>query len=124
MILLFTLACTTDPNAPPNVAFDHITCEHCGMLVSEPRHASALRLRGGKEHVFDDPGCLFRYVAEHHPSVAQMWFHTETDWVREDAVAFSLGATTPMGSGLIAVPPGTAQSVGVGEASGQVLVKP
>lgn len=124
MTLLLALACSTDPNAPPDVAFDRAACEHCGMLVSEPRHAAALRIRGGPEHVFDDPGCLFQFVAEHHPSIAQMWFHTETEWVREDAVAFSVGAKTPMGSGLIAVPPGTPQAVDVGEASGRVLVKP
>jgi hypothetical protein len=114
---LLLLACGADPGAPPDVAFDHLACDHCGMLVSEPRHAAVLRPRDAAERVFDDPGCLFEYVLAERPSIAQMWFHTEASWVREDAVSFLQGETTPMGSGLVAVPVGTPGSIGVGEAS-------
>jgi hypothetical protein len=118
---LLWFACATDPNSPPHLAFDRAACAHCGMLVSEPRHAAALRVREGAELPFDDPGCLFQYVLEQRPAVTQMWFHTPTEWVREDAVAFLAGGQTPMGSGLLAVEVGTAGSLGVGEASGLAL---
>lgn len=122
-MMLFLVACATDPDAPPDVAFDHVACDHCGMLVSEARHAAVIRPREGQEKVFDDPGCLFLYVVDKHPSIAQMWFHTETGWVREDAVAFLQGGNTPMGSGLLAVPIGTPGALGVGEASGVALAR-
>lgn len=120
-MITLLLACATDPNAPPEVAFDHVACDHCSMLLSEPRHAAVLRERQGKERYFDDPGCLFTFVMEKHPAIAQMWFHTEHGFVREDEVAFSTGAHTPMGSGLLAVPVGTPGAVGVGEASTRVF---
>jgi hypothetical protein len=91
------------------------------MLVSEERHAAVLRIRDGAEQSFDDPGCLFQYMVANHPSVVQMWFHTESEWVREDAVAFVSGGRTPMGSGLLAVPVGTPGALGVGAASGLAL---
>ncbi len=120
-MIAFLLACSADPNAPPEVAFDHVVCDHCSMLVSEPRHAAVIRERQGAERYFDDPGCLFTYVLEKHPSIAQMWFHTGSDWVRENQVAFATGAQTPMGSGLVAVPVGTPGALGVGEASTRVF---
>ncbi len=122
-------ACATDPNAPPDVAFDHVACTHCGMLVSEPAYAAALDVgegHGGTERlVFDDAGCLFRYVAENAPPVARMWFHQgdtpNADWTRETATAFTVGNRSPMGSGLRAVPVGTPDAVGVGAASSVAL---
>lgn len=122
MILMLLLACATNPDAPPEVQFDHEACTHCGMLVSEPRYAAALTTNDGKSVHFDDAGCLFRYVLDEHPSVRHMWFHGEgTTWLNESEVAFTVGGTTPMGSGLVAVPAGTPGAIGVGEASGRAL---
>ncbi|MDP2312900.1 MAG: hypothetical protein Q8P41_08345 [Pseudomonadota bacterium] len=120
-LLLFVLACTTDPEAPPEVAFDHVACDHCAMLVSEPAYAAVLDERNGKRHVFDDPGCLLRFVLEDHPAVARMWFHDGEEWRRESNVAFTTGNRSPMDSGLRAVPPGTAGALTLGAASAQLL---
>lgn len=115
-------ACATDPDAPPEVAFDHVACAHCGMLVSEPGYAAVLDVRDGDRLVFDDPGCLFRQVADTAPSVARMWFHDEASapnagWRRESATAFTVGNRSPMGSGLRAVPIGTPDTLSFGAAS-------
>lgn len=122
LLLLFGLGCSTNPDAPPEVQFDHEACTHCGMLISEPRYAAALTTSDGKSVHFDDAGCLFRYVLAEHPSVRHMWFHGEGNvWLNESEVGFLTGATTPMGSGLAAVPAGSAGAIGVGEASGRAL---
>lgn len=121
--LLLLLACGRDPNAPPDLAWDRQACEHCAMLVSEPRHAAAIVTRDGRTLAFDDPGCLFQYVMKEKPSVAHLWFHDSAGdgWFTESQVAFTTGGETPMGSGLLAVPVGTPGALSVGEASGRVL---
>ena len=121
MSLLLFFACASDPDAPPEVAFDHVSCDECGMLVSEPQHAAALITTEGKTLTFDDPGCLFRYVVKNGPHVARLWFHDASTWLRESETAFLPGGTTPMGSGLVTVPAGTPGALTVGEASNRVL---
>lgn len=123
LLALLLAACGTDPNAPPELAWDRQACDHCGMLLSEPRHAAALVTREGRTLAFDDPGCLFRAMLSEAPRVSAMWFHSSQGeaWYREDQVAFLPGGQTPMGSGLLAVPVGTPGAVSVGEASARVL---
>lgn len=121
MILLLALSCEPDLEAQPILHFDHETCDGCGMLVSEPAYAAAIVTRAGETFAFDDPGCLFRYVVEHVPSVAHLWFSDGEHWYNESEVRFSGNAVTPMGSGLAVVPVGTVGSMSVGQASAHVL---
>lgn len=116
-------ACAVDPTKPPKIAWDHVACDECSMLVGDPTSAAALYTRDGTLKVFDDPGCLFRWVVANTPSTAAMWFTDGTRWYRETEVAFVLGAATPMGSGLHAVAAGTPGAMTVGEASGRVVAK-
>lgn len=116
-------SCATDPNKPPDIAWDHVACDECGMLVGDPAHAAALITREGSTKVFDDPGCLFRYTVENAPSVSAMWFTDGKAWYRETQVGFTTGAVTPMGSGLQAVPVGTPGALSVGEASVKALTR-
>jgi hypothetical protein len=122
-MLLLLLACAADPDAPPEIAYDVAACDECGMLVGDPTHAAALVDGEGHTRVFDDPGCLFRYVAEQHPTVTRMWFSDGTRWYREGEVGFVVGGDTPMASGLHAVPAETPGALGVGEASNRAMAK-
>jgi hypothetical protein len=119
---LLLLACA-NPDAPPAIAWDHVACDECGMLVGDPAHAAALVEADGDTRVFDDPGCLFRYVVKNAPAASRMWFSDGTSWYREHTVGFMLGHATPMGSGLGAVPAGTPGSIGLGEASGLAVAR-
>lgn len=123
MTLLFLLACSTDPDAPPSVRYDLDACTECGMLVSDPAYAAALVTQDGRTLPFDDPGCLFHHVMDEAPSVRAMWFHHGAGdrWLRQTEAAFTPGTTSPMGSGLLPVPAGTPGAIGVGEASSHVL---
>jgi hypothetical protein len=121
-MLWFLLACATDPDAPPDIPYDHVSCDHCAMLVSDPESASALVLDDGTTRTFDDPGCLMQYLVAEHPSVRHMWFHHGGQWFDEHSVAFLAGTTvTPMGSGLVAVAAGTPGALSIGEASTRLL---
>lgn len=120
-MILFVAACAPDLEAPPTLHFDHEACDGCGMLVGDPAHAAAIVTRQGETLAFDDPACLFRYVADHAPSVVHLWFHDGVGWHTEAQVAFRTDATSPMGSGLQAVPAGTPGAISVGAASNRVM---
>lgn len=122
MMLALLLGCaSSDPNAAPEVAWDHVTCDECGMLVSEPAHAAAYVTPDGEWRVFDDPGCLFRYMLTKSESVAHLWFHDDNEWLHDAEVGFLDGGNTPMGSHLTTVRAETPGAMGVGEASNKAL---
>lgn len=93
------------PDAPVPIVWDKAACDCCGMHVGEPAFAAQVTTRSGRSLVFDDPGCLFLHLDEHHPAVHRVWFHhlREDRWLAEDAVAFVRVEPTPMGFGFGAV---------------------
>lgn len=96
---------TAIPDEVQPVAWHRQACAHCGMLVGEPSYAAQLITGDGEVLVYDDPGCALRHLAERKPHVHRLWFHhgTEDRWLASDQVGFRTGATTPMGSGLVAI---------------------
>ena len=92
------------PDGPEPVVWNQQACAHCRMAVGEPAHAAQLITTAGDVLFFDDPGCLMKYVDEHHPAVHRSWFHDRAAdrWLAGDDVGFVTGATTPMGFGLAA----------------------
>lgn len=127
MILAFAWGCHAGPPEPQRVAYDHSACDDCGMLVSDPRFAAQLVEGDGHRRTFDDPACLFRFVAANHPSIRGAWFRDATAplgedaWLPYDGVGFVVSDGAPMGGGFAAVPVGTAGAVSFGEASSRVL---
>lgn len=92
------------PDQPVPIAWDQEPCGHCHMHIGEPRHAAQLVTSDGEVVNFDDVGCALRYLQERRPTVHRLWFHGEGErWIAADQVGFLAGATTPMGSGLLAV---------------------
>jgi len=96
---------TTIPDEVQPIEWNRQPCAHCQMLVGEPRHAAQLITADGDVLAFDDPGCALRYLEQRRPDVHRLWFHhgTSDRWVPSERVGFTVGGTTPMGSGLLAV---------------------
>lgn len=117
------LASAKLPDGPVDIVFDKAACAACGMHVGEPAFAAQLTTQDGRTQAFDDPGCLFLYIDEHHPDVHAAWFrhHQQPRWLSRDAVAFVKVDVTPMGFQLGAVDPGTADSIGYETARQQCL---
>jgi hypothetical protein len=97
------------PDGPVDIVWNREPCAHCHMLVGEPAFAGEIVTTAGDVVVFDDPGCLVRYLEERKPEVHRIWFHDSTRdrWLSADEVGFVAGATTPMNYGLAAVPSAT-----------------
>jgi copper chaperone NosL len=97
------------PDGPVDIVWNREPCAHCHMLVGEPAFAAEIVTTDGDVIVFDDPGCLVRYLEEHTPPVHRIWFHDSTrdHWLSAQEVGFVPGAATPMNYGLAAVPAAT-----------------
>lgn len=107
------LASSSLPDGPVAIAWDKAACAYCSMHVGEPRFAAQLTTKDGTTHAFDDPGCLFDFVAETAPQVHATWFrHLREDrWVPAAAVGFVDITPTPMGFGIGAVDAGAPGAV-------------
>ena len=122
---LLLLACT-NPDRPEALVYDHVACDSCGMVVSDPRFAAQLVTIDGERTQFDDPACLFHYVADHTPAIAHAWFHDSTRpddpnaWLDWQQVAFVEQVGAPMDGGIAAVPI-AAGAMSFSEASAKVL---
>lgn len=117
------LASAKLPDGPFDVVWDKAACAACGMHVGEPPFAAQMTTKDGRTQTFDDPGCLFLYVEEHHPEVHSMFFHDhDADrWLAPDRVAFVPVDKTPMGFGLGAVAAGTPGAIGLDAARRKCL---
>lgn len=117
------LASAKLPEGPVDIVWDKAACAACGMHVGEPSFAAQLTTRDGRTQTFDDPGCLFLYVEQHHPELHSMFFHDHAAdrWLAPDRVAFVAIDQTPMGFGLGAVAAGTPGAIGLDEARRKCL---
>jgi nitrous oxide reductase accessory protein NosL len=87
---------------PVTVHWDRDRDEYCGMLVSDRRFAAQAVEPGGRGHVFDDAGCLVRWLAQ-QPSGAsfRLWVrdrHADR-WIDPERARWRSGEQTPSGYG-------------------------
>jgi copper chaperone NosL len=121
--LLLLSACGPGLHEPADLAYDHLSCDQCGMMVGDPRFAAQLTTEDGDRLVFDDPACAFRHTAEGE-RVAHIWFHDANPaggWLEAREAAFVEAAGAPMDGGLAAVPLGTPGAMSFAAASNRVL---
>ena len=111
LLAVAVVACDSAPSdGPPAIAYGRDECIECGMIVTEERHAAAMRVTIDGEQrdlFFDDIGDMIehernaaglqvvrRYV--HDFNTAQ-WLDADTAWfIKSDQIR------TPMGFGLLA----------------------
>src|SRR5262245_33562496 len=78
VIVLGGTGCAARADGPPEIALDRDACSHCGMLISEARHAAAARAADGSTRVFDDIGCL-RNALGGATAGQRVWVHDASD---------------------------------------------
>jgi copper chaperone NosL len=126
-LLLVTSACGAGATAdrPPDIRYGEDACDHCRMIINEPRFAASYVTDGGETRRFDDIGNMMAYYAQYQENVAAFWVHDyeSEEWLRaEDAhYVASSDIYTPMGHGVVALDDaGRAQSL-AGAHEGRVL---
>jgi copper chaperone NosL len=122
-LALTLFACGTPLDQPEPMVFDHVACDHCGMLVSDPRFAAQLVTREGDRYQFDDPACVFQHIVDHGGSLGHVWFHDSAGegWLDHRQVGFVPASGAPMDGGLAAVPLATEEAWTFAEASARLL---
>ena len=116
----------TLPEGPVDVVWDSEVCSHCKMHVGDPRFAAQLQTTDGDVLNFDDPGCLFDYLAAHDAAVHALYFRDSRadGWLAEEEAGFVAVDDSPMGYGIAAVPKGTSDAHGIDWAKAQVEGRP
>lgn len=116
----------TLPSGPVPIVWDGEVCAHCKMHVGDPRFAAQLQADTGDVLSFDDPGCLFDYVAANDVSRHALYFRdSQSDgWLAESEVGFVSVDDSPMGYGIAAVPKTTSGARGLDWAEAQVQARP
>jgi copper chaperone NosL len=111
LIIALASGCSRKPNdGPPQVRYGQDECALCGMIVSDERHAAALRAvvdGQTRDLLFDDVGDMIEYEQENPAARAiRRYVHDfETrQWVDAAHAKFVQDEKvhTPMGSGILA----------------------
>jgi copper chaperone NosL len=115
LVVLVVRGGTRIPDDVQPIAWNAEACAHCQMLIGDPAFAAQVITDDGSVLSFDDPGCAARYIREHRGHIHRAWFHAGRGdgWIALADVAFVKVATSPMGSGVIAVPKSTPGALGL-----------
>jgi nitrous oxide reductase accessory protein NosL len=105
--LLLAAACSEPTSGPVRVVWGRHACDHCGMLISEPRFAAQVRLGPREVARFDDFGCAALWLDAHGGAAAarEFWaMDAEGDeWLDARRAFYRAGQRTPMAYGLAAL---------------------
>jgi copper chaperone NosL len=91
---------------PPDIRYGVDVCDHCNMIINEPRFAAAYFSEAGETRRFDDIGEMFLYAEEQGEAVQSYWVHDyhSEEWTGAEAATFvhNPDLMTPMGWGIAA----------------------
>jgi copper chaperone NosL len=106
---IVSAGCSALPSEVQPIAWNAETCGHCHMLIGDPAFAAQVITSDGEVLSFDDPACAARYIRSHRARIHRAWFHAgrSSEWIALADVGFVKVATSPMGSGVMAVPRAT-----------------
>jgi len=115
-----------DPDAFPEIRFGLERCEHCGMVIDDPRFASASRDVGAPSRHFDDIGCLVDDLSERAaPASTRAFVHDfdHEEWLHAADATFVMSPEirSPMASGIAAMTTATRAHEVASEVNGEVL---
>ncbi len=110
---------------PPEIRYGVDVCDHCNMIINEPRFAAAYYSDAGETRRFDDIGEMFLYAEEAGEAVQSYWVHDfeSEEWTEADEATFVYNPNlmTPMGWGVAAFASENAADTYQGEHGGTVL---
>lgn len=107
VVALLVAACHDAADKPAEPVWGKQPCDHCAMLLDEPRFAAQLATSDGMHLFFDDVGCLAAWLREHPSDRTRGWVRRQSDWVDARAARYTPGQRTPMGYGFVAASDGS-----------------
>jgi copper chaperone NosL len=98
LLALLALGCE-DASGPSDPVWNKQPCDHCHMLLSEPRFAAQWVTADGQRAYFDDVGCMVEHAVDQTQPPKALWVRQGDVWVSTAQARFASGARTPMGFG-------------------------
>jgi copper chaperone NosL len=100
VMLLAAAASCSNPDRAADAVWGKQPCEHCKMVLSEPRHAAQMITRDGTRLFFDDLGCMIEYERARAETPKRVWVRNEQGaWIDASTARYEHGARTPMDYG-------------------------
>lgn len=124
---MISTACATRSAAPqpPTIHYGEDVSAGCGMIISDPRFATAALAGEHDPLLFDDIGDYLSYAQTHHlvPEAVFVHDYRTKEWLRAETAWYLLSPSvrTPMGSGLAAFSEESAARQVQAKESGEVL---
>jgi copper chaperone NosL len=126
-LLLGTAACSAGATAdqPPAIRYGEDACDHCRMIINEPRFAASYVTESHETRRFDDIGNMLAHYAQFKEKVAAFWVHDyeSEEWLRAEEAHYVISSQiqTPMGHGVVAFADATQAERLAGAHDGRVL---
>ncbi len=127
LVMIYSTSCTTQAEAiqPPTIHYGEDQCTTCGMIINDPRFATAALVQDGEPLLFDDIGDYLSYQQAHHlvPRAVFVHDYRTQEWIRAETAWYLLSPNvkTPMGWGLAAFSDESAARELQTKVSGEVL---
>lgn len=98
------IACTLEVK-PQLVIYGKDVCEHCHMVISDPRFGAQLQTSKGKTYLFDSVNCLDEYLRGHSHTNTHTFFvdsFHKDQWLSKEEALFKVVPLlrSPMGVGV------------------------
>ena len=99
--LLLVSACSKETVEPVEINSETDTCANCNMSVADDQHSTEIILTNGKTVIFDDIGCMFKWVDANEDKEINKSFvrdYYSNEWIDVEESYFVYGETikTPM----------------------------
>ena len=99
-LFLLLAACGNEAVQPVDIAATD-TCEVCNMAVVDNQHATQIVLENGKSYVFDDIGCMYKWLGSNENEKIAAQFvrdYNDKEWILVDDATFIYNESvkTPM----------------------------
>jgi copper chaperone NosL len=64
-LVLISIAWSSCSRGPEPIRFGHDSCDHCKMVIMDPKFGAEIVTKKGKVFKFDDVNCFIAYQEEH-----------------------------------------------------------
>lgn len=124
-IFLLLTACSQEP---ATIHYGSDECDHCKMMITDPRFASQIVTDKGKAYKFDAIECMAVYQRQHSDELkgAKLWvnnFDNPGEWLAASNAQYvkSEVIKSPMGKSLLAFPSQVSAEKHLQEMPGKLL---
>jgi hypothetical protein len=100
LIALLHTACE-DVEVAKDPVWNKQPCEHCHMVLSDPRYAAQASTKEGRRLYFDDVGCMASFLNGRKIEPVRAWIRMGAHWHDARTTRYARDGRTPMGFGFV-----------------------